>query len=202
MLYLVRHGKTAYNAERRLQGQMDIPLCYEGILQAEELSLRLQKEGRSFGALYSSSLQRAKVTAGIIGRRMGIEPITVPGLEEIYFGKFQSHTFAEIAVIYPEEFAAYSADREHCAPHGGETPGQVLERARRTLLSLPEVKRLMAGEEAPDTLVVCHGAVIAYLRAAARGQSLAEITELIPKNAELIPISAGELKLISEYAIK
>ena len=199
MLYIVRHGKTAYNIERRLQGQRDIPLCYEGLLQAEELGQKLKREGRVFGALYSSALQRARVTAEIVGRHMGLEPIAISGLEEIALGVFQGHTFAEAAELFPIEYAAYSADRVHCASHGGETPGQVLIRARNALFALPEVQKLLAGEETKDILVVSHGAVTAYLRAAAKGVDLAGYPELIPGNAELIPFGKEELLKIKEY---
>ncbi len=198
MLYLVRHGKTAYNAERRLQGQLDIPLCYGGLLQAEELGLRLKKEGRSFGALYCSRLLRAKVTAGIIGRHLGLAPVAVEGLQEIFFGKFQGHTFAEVEELFPDEHADYLSDRANSKAHGGENPKQVFSRARAALFTLSEVRQLAAGEAAPDALVVCHGAVIAYLRAAAMGMGLDNITELIPKNAELIPLDSEALLRIRD----
>ena len=200
MIYLVRHGQTAYNRERRLQGQRDIPLAYEGLLQAEELGLRLKKQGPRFDALYCSTLSRARVTAGIIGRHVGIEPITIDGVQEIAFGKFQGHTFAEIEKLYPEEYADYLADRANSTSHGGENPKQVLSRARAALLALPEAKTVMEGGEA-SALVVCHGAVIAYLRAAACGRALGEILDLIPDNAQLIPLGKEELERIVNYSI-
>lgn len=199
MICLVRHGKTAYNAERRLQGKLDIPLCYEGLLQAERLGRQLKTGGPRFGSLYCSTLSRARVTAEIVGRRLGLAPKPVEGLHEIYFGKFQNHTFAEIEALYPEEYAAYTADRAHCASHGGETPYDVLARARRALLSLPEAEAESRGEAAGNALVVCHGAVIAYLRAAACGRPLDEILDLIPDNAELIPLGKEELEHIADY---
>ncbi len=201
MIYLVRHGKTAYNAEWRLQGQRDIPLAYEGLLQAEELGQRLKKSGPEFRALYCSTLSRARVTAEIVGRHIGLAPRAVEGLQEIAFGIFQGHTFAEIEKLFPMEYAAYTADRAHCASHGGETPGQVLERARKAILILPETARELCGEQSENTLVVCHGAVIAYLRAAACGRALDEIRDLIPDNAELIPLGKDELERIARYKV-
>lgn len=203
MIYLVRHGKTAYNKEWRLQGQLDIPLAYEGLLQAEELGLRLKKEGRRFAKLYCSTLKRARVTAEIIGRHMGLEPITIHGIEEIAFGKFQGHTFAEIEKLYPAEYADYLKDRANSTAHGGENPKQVLARARATVLALPEALAALSCEadKAGDTLIVCHGAVIAYLRAAACGRALAEILDLIPDNAELIPLGKEDLERIAAYGL-
>ena len=201
MLCLVRHGKTAYNAEWRLQGQLDIPLCYEGLLQAERLGLQLKNSGPVFGSLYCSTLSRARVTAEIVGRHLGLTPTPVRGLEEIFFGKFQSHTFAEIEELFPEEYAAYVADRANCAGHGGETPGMVLERARAAILALPEARATLAGTPCGDALVVCHGAVIAYLRAAACGRKLDDIRDLIPDNAELIPFGREDLEHTANYRL-
>ena len=200
MIYLVRHGQTAYNRERRLQGQRDIPLAYEGLLQAELLALRLKKEGPAFGTLYCSTLSRARVTAEIIGRQTGLEPITIKGVEEIFFGSFQGHTFAEIETLFPEEYAAYLADRANSNSHGGENPKQVLSRAREAILALPEAKAVMSGGEA-SALIVCHGAVIAYLRAASLSRPLDDILDLIPDNAQLIPFGKEELDQIANYRL-
>ena len=93
MLYLVRHGQTAYNAERRLQGQLDIPLDDEGRRQAHALAERLYEAGPRFDALYSSRLSRARETARVIGEKLGLEPFVIDGVEEINFGRFQGHTF-------------------------------------------------------------------------------------------------------------
>ena len=200
MIYLVRHGQTAYNKERRLQGQRDIPLAYEGLLQAEELALRLKKEGPRFGALYCSTLARARVTAEIIGWSMGLEPITIKGVEEIYFGSFLGHTFAEIEKLFPAEYGEYLSDRAHSRSHGGENPYDVLSRSREALLSLPETRDVLRGGGA-SALVVCHGAVIAYLRAASVGRPLDDILDLIPDNAQLIPFGKEELERVAEYKL-
>ena len=78
----------------------------------------------------------------------------------------------------------------------------MLLRARAALLSLPEVQKLLAGEETKDILVVSHGAVTAYLRAAAKGIDLVGYPELIPGNAELIPFGIEELERIAAYELE
>ena len=186
MLYLVRHGQTAYNKEWRLQGQMDIPLSDEGRRQAEALADRLKREGPRFTKLYCSRLKRASETALIIGRRLGMTPVTIEGIEEINFGKFQGHTFDECARLFPEEYADYLIFRSGSNAHGGETGRQVMERARRALIALPEAEKGSA-------LVVCHGAVIGFLRAQAEGKPLEDIKELIPGNAEIVALDVKKL---------
>ena len=186
MLYLVRHGQTSFNAERRLQGQLDIPLSEEGVRQAHELAERLFYEGPRVDRIYCSRLSRAKDTARVIGQRLGLEPVVIHGVEEINFGCFQGHTFDECAVLFPEAYADYAARLAASNAHGGETGRQVMERARAALLALPEAREGSA-------LVVCHGAVIGYLRAQAAGLPLDDIKELIPGNAEVVELDAKKL---------
>lgn len=65
-LYLVRHGKTDWNENHRLQGWSDIPLNTEGILQAEKLKQEIKKRNLVFDTCYSSPLKRVLKTAKII----------------------------------------------------------------------------------------------------------------------------------------
>ncbi|MCR5809580.1 MAG: histidine phosphatase family protein [Clostridiales bacterium] len=192
MLYLVRHGQSEFNAERRLQGQLDIPLTDEGRRQAEALAESLCKNGPRVGRIYCSRLKRAGETARIIGRRLGLTPITVGGIEEINFGKFQGHTFEECARLFPNEYADYLIKKAASNAHGGETGRQVMERAREALLKLREAKEGSA-------LVVCHGAVIGYLRGAVMGVPLDDIKELIPGNAEVIPFTSEDMEKLRNH---
>src|SRR5436190_15563991 len=73
-LYLVRHGRTLGNVNRMLCGWTDVPLDRYGIHQAERVAARLA-EGMSADVLLASPLQRARVTAEIIGAKLGLTPI-------------------------------------------------------------------------------------------------------------------------------
>jgi 2,3-bisphosphoglycerate-dependent phosphoglycerate mutase len=66
-LCLVRHGETAWNAARRIQGQIDIDLNETGLRQAEGAGRWLHAAG--IVAIYSSDLRRAWATAQLIGVR-------------------------------------------------------------------------------------------------------------------------------------
>ncbi|MBR6428483.1 MAG: histidine phosphatase family protein [Clostridia bacterium] len=192
MLYLVRHGETAFNAERRIQGRMDTPLSPRGLAQAEALGEWLCERGFAFDAVYSSTLTRAKDTAAAVGKRLGLEPKAVEGLEEIDFGRFQGHTFDECARLYPEAYADRLIRGADSNAHGGETGEEVFLRARAALLGLPEFNGGCA-------LVVCHGAVIGFLRAAVQGRPFAHTRDLIPKNIQLVRFGDEALERIRKY---
>ena len=63
-LYLVRHGETSWNIERKVQGQTDIPLTETGVRQAEKV--REELKDVAFDICYCSPLMRAKRTAEIV----------------------------------------------------------------------------------------------------------------------------------------
>lgn len=84
-IYLVRHGQTQWNLEKRLQGATDNVLNDTGRRQAAELVPRLA--GVPFSHIYSSGLRRAQETAAAFA---GQTPVTaLPALNERSFGKFE-----------------------------------------------------------------------------------------------------------------
>ena len=79
-LILIRHGETAWNRERRMQGQTNTPLSDIGRAQAVAVGQRLASH--AFAALYSSDLQRAWDTAAAIAQASGREIVSEPRLRE------------------------------------------------------------------------------------------------------------------------
>ena len=94
---LIRHGETAWNAERRLQGHLDLPLNETGLAQAEAAARHLADE--PFAALYSSDLLRTRQTATPLARGLGREMIREPRLRERHYGHFQGLTYEEAAAV-------------------------------------------------------------------------------------------------------
>lgn len=100
-IILVRHGKTDWNRELRIQGgSSDTPLNAEGRQQAENMALRLSQ--RSIQAIYSSPLKRALGTAESIARPHNIEVVVEKSLREIEAGKLEGATSAELGRRFSE----------------------------------------------------------------------------------------------------
>ena len=89
LIYLLRHGQTEYNAQKRYQGQRDIPLSPEGAAQ-------LRRADFDPDVVYVSTLQRTSQTARILFPEAKLVP--VDGLKEMCFGSFEGRNF--IAVSY------------------------------------------------------------------------------------------------------
>lgn len=83
-VYLVRHGETQWNAERRIQGQSDSPLTTKGEQQAWQVGERAKTLGITH--IISSDLGRTRRTAEIIFDACGCEVIFDPRLRELYMG--------------------------------------------------------------------------------------------------------------------
>jgi glucosyl-3-phosphoglycerate phosphatase len=144
-----RHGRTAWNLQRRFQGQTDIPLDEVGLAQAER-SARLLAALKP-DAILSSDLQRAADTARVLARITGLEVKFDKGLRETYAGRWQGLTDAEIDARYPDEVAAWRRG-EQVRRGGGELESEVAE---RTVAAIEQ-----ALEDLPDgrtLVVVTHG---------------------------------------------
>lgn len=89
---LVRHGRTAWNAQSRLLGQTDLPLDESGIAQAQALQPLLAAKGK-MAAVFSSDLKRCQETAV---HAWPHQPATIDKrLRELDFGKQEGLTHAE-----------------------------------------------------------------------------------------------------------
>jgi 2,3-bisphosphoglycerate-dependent phosphoglycerate mutase len=133
-LLVIRHGETAWNAEHRIQGHLDIPLSPAGIRQAAYLAERLA--GESIDAVYSSELARAWLTAVPFAARLGLEIVADTRLRERSFGVFEGLTLDEIAAQHPEAFRRWRERDPGWAIDGGESGRQLIDRVLAALSRL------------------------------------------------------------------
>ncbi|MBP6903184.1 MAG: histidine phosphatase family protein [Burkholderiaceae bacterium] len=158
----IRHGETAWNAEGRLQGQLDVPLNAVGRAQAARLAQALGDEGLQ--AVVSSDLGRAWHTAQALAGPLGLPLQAEPGLRERGFGALQGLRYDEIRERWPELAERWRRrDLEFAAPDGGESLPQFSARV------LAAVERAAGAHAGGCIALVCHGGVLDCLyRAATR----------------------------------
>jgi broad specificity phosphatase PhoE len=171
-LVLLRHGQTAYNATRRMQGHLDTELSDLGRAQAREAARALAT--RAPRLIRSSDLQRAHHTALALGEATGLPVTTDPRLRETHLGDWQGLSHAEVDAAMPGARRIWRDDATWTPP-GGESRVDVAARA------VPVVTELLAdfgdwgqgeGAERPVVLVA-HGGVIAALTAGLLGLPVA-----------------------------
>jgi probable phosphoglycerate mutase len=143
---LLRHGRTAWNAQRRFQGHADPPLDEIGRAQAWEVAAIVAALRPDL--LVSSSALRAHQTAEIIGEVCGLPLRTDLRFRERGLGHWEGLTLDEVARAYPEEYAQWATGSD-VARRDGESRDEVAERALAAFAELPV---------AEVTVLVTHGA--------------------------------------------
>ena len=127
-LYIVRHGETIWNKEKRLQGSTDIELGPEGIRLAKETGEALMDT--RIDVIYSSPLKRAYTTAELIRNGRDIELITDDRIRELNFGVSEGERYED---LYQDEncyFKHFFTEPQLYRPsENGETLEHLVERA-------------------------------------------------------------------------
>jgi broad specificity phosphatase PhoE len=129
IIYLARHGETAWSRTGQHTGLTDLPLTDRGEQEARELGKRLG--GIAFAKVFTSPLQRAARSCNLAG--FGKSAETDPDLVEWNYGKYEGRKTAEIYLEAPD----WKLFRDGCP--GGETPAQIGARADRVLNRLRAV---------------------------------------------------------------
>lgn len=173
-LYVIRHGETTWNVEKRLQGRSDTRLNEYGIELAKITAHALKDI--NFDLIYSSPLKRAYDTAKIIRDDRKIEIHKDDRLQEICFGDWEGVKSSEL----PEEFALFFDAPEKYIPLGnGESFTEVIERTR----SFIEEIVVPASEKYQCMLIVAHGALNNAIAANLLNREIKDYWEgVFPKN--------------------
>ena len=168
LVFVIRHAQTAWNLERRFQGQLDVPLSAEGETQAASVADWLNSQHLHFASIYTSDLLRARQTAGPIGERLELEPRPVEALREIHAGEWQGLLTVEIEQRYPGQMVRWHREPHQFRIPGGETIPEV---QARVVTWYGEAIRAHRGE---SIVVVSHGLAIRTLLVALNGWDLAD----------------------------
>jgi broad specificity phosphatase PhoE len=152
-LICVRHGRTAWNADRRFQGQTDIPLDDEGLAQAQALALHLG--GEHFDHALASDLIRARTTAETICAGRDVAIAFSPQLREMHFGQWEGLTWDQIVERWPELDVKNEKAPMYYTAEGGESWEALCKRVDVFLRAATE--RMGANDRA---LIVSHAGVM------------------------------------------
>lgn len=150
-LVLWRHGQTAYNAEERVQGRVDVPLNEEGLAQAHAAAPALAALEPS--RIVASPLMRAQQTAAILAGLTGLAVVTDDDLVERSFGAWEGLTRAEMMAGWPEEYRVWRRGEDPQGV-GVEARGAVAERVGRAL------RRAAPADSENTVVVVAHGSAL------------------------------------------
>lgn len=158
-LHIIRHGQTRHNVEGRIQGDvLDDPLDETGLAQADALFehyLRERARGLVVGAVYTSPLRRAAMTAERIARALDAPaPRPLPGLREISWGHYNGRDNEGATREHMDRILAAwdQGDLTASAP-GGETPHDGWARAQK------EIEPLLERHAREDVILVAHGRI-------------------------------------------
>ena len=176
---LIRHGETAWNAERRLQGHIDIELNDNGMRQAELLARTLR--GEPLDAIFASDLMRARQTAAPLAAAMGLPVGVRRDLRERCYGAFEGLCYADIGTHYPEAYAAMQARQlDFRYPAGTNVAETLNEFSAR---SVGAVMQLLRSASYRKLAIVTHGGVLDCLNRAARGVDMSRPRDFDIPNA-------------------
>ncbi|HEU4793057.1 MAG TPA: histidine phosphatase family protein [Nitrolancea sp.] len=161
-LILVRHGQTTSNLLGILHGWTDVPLTEAGLRQANRVAEQLSSIS-GVQHIYSSPLQRARLTAQAISRRLGVRPLIRPDLVEMNFGDVEGYTLTGMERDFPDLHARI-ADLEDidAAFPNGESRRDFHLRVRQAF------DELIAAHLGGRLIIVSHGGVI--------GSGIAQLT--------------------------
>jgi probable phosphoglycerate mutase len=186
---MVRHGETAWNAEGRVQGQLDIPLNETGRAQARATAEALA--GHDFTAIYCSDLMRVRQTAEPSARRLALPVSYMAELRERHYGMFETLTYVEVREKFPEQYARFRDKDPDFDFEGGESLRLFNER------SLNVVGSLIARHPGEQILVFTHGGVLEMVYRHARAVGLSSPRDFEIPNAGInwVEVTPGEWKV-------
>lgn len=198
-LYIVRHGETIWNKEKRLQGSTDIELGPEGIRLAKETGEALMDT--HIDVIYSSPLKRAYTTAELIRNGRDIELITDDRIRELNFGISEGKRYED---LYEDEncYFKYFFTEPHLyrPSENGETLEHLVERAGEFMQEIIEPRE----GDCERVMIVAHGAMNKAIMTYIKGHSLEHFwSGGLQKNCNVIMVdyTEGKYTVIDETKV-
>lgn len=177
-IYIVRHGQTQWNVERRLQGWLDSPLTLEGERSAH--LLREEIGQIEFDQIFSSPSGRAITTLKLAMPEVNY--ITDERLKEICLGSWQGKTIETIEKEFPEAYYNYFFDPGKFRLSDGEDYSDLYKRVSSFVNDI--IKRYYNETVNKKILIVTHGLTLMMMQLIFNNDEIANIgTYALSQNA-------------------
>lgn len=179
LVYIMRHGRTEWNIQGRLQGRLNSSLLSESIEVLRSIGKRLQ--GCGISAIYSSPLERCCQSACIISDILKIPVLYLDDLMECDHGKCEGLSLEEVENSFPDFITGREAgDKWNIRWPGGESYSDVAARAERAICNMDLIR---------PALIVAHETVNKVLAGLFLDLDHAEIMRKKQKNSEVFRIN-------------
>ncbi|HHX60803.1 MAG TPA: histidine phosphatase family protein [Epulopiscium sp.] len=192
-LYVVRHGETLWNTQKRMQGWGNSDLTEQGKAQAKLLGESLLSI--DFNQVVCSPLGRTIETANhIIGDR-DVDIVINDDFKEMGFGSWEGKSPETLKSNYPEQYNNIWTDATKYVPVDGETFQQVINRIIRG------IQQIVDDNPTGNVLLVTHGMIVQLLLVHMKGLPLSELWNrnvVHPTSLTVIDIEPGSIKVIKE----
>jgi probable phosphoglycerate mutase len=199
-LHIVRHGQTDWNAENRIQGQLDSQLDDTGIKQAVERGKDFTPG--QFHAVYSSSSVRTRQTTFHLlnGQVGGVNYLEQ--LREVSLGVWEGHLWKDVIARFPEMADAHRTGKESFSVEGAEKSSEVQTRGVAAIESI-----ISAHKDKPtdvEILIVSHGAIMRTILAHYLQVPLSDLHTLpsLPNCGHCIVDTKGDQRTVVQIAGK
>ena len=148
---IIRPGSTDYDQQRRIKGNLDIPLNAEGTQQVKDTVNQLAQQGLE--AIYSSPCQSAEQTAQFIAERLGVKWKTLEQLANLDHGLWQGRLIDEVKRQQPKAYRMWQEHPETVCPPSGEMVRDAQRRVQSVIDKvLKKHRKGAAGIVAPEPL--------------------------------------------------
>jgi broad specificity phosphatase PhoE len=154
-IYIARHGETAWNVEKRIQGRSDPGLSPEGY--AQSLALLEQLRDRPISAIYTSTLQRSILTAQPIAKFLSLPIQKQPELDEMAFGIMEGVQIFSFDEELKREWERFKENRFTYHIPGAENFSDVATRLK------PFKEKILRDHTGQEILIIGHKIVNRFL---------------------------------------
>ncbi len=154
-LYIVRHGQTEWNIQGKIQGHKNANLTEDGLKQGDKVAERMASE--KIDIIYSSDLDRARITAEKISKTTGAKLIVTEELREMNFGVWEGEFFKDVKVSDPDGYMKWMKEPENLNIAEGETL-EILEKRMEKVIN-----KIVAENEGKNIVIVSHGTALKTL---------------------------------------